>query len=164
MSSFSIFTLVSIILLSTQSPDDAQSSPPLSKNEPQQSDSPPKPNDAQYASDVTVMDGIKPLLPFQTSPTSWQPFQVQPAPIGQQDSDPAFGDPLEPLLRPIRNTQLWTRHLYIAILGFPSRCRGRHRRCAFEEWPPLHHLVSGSVLVPKLFHSFYVWSCPVNCI
>ena len=55
------------------------------------------------------MDGIKPLLPFQTSPTSWQPFQVQPAPIGQQDSDPVFGDPLEPLLRPIRNTQLWTQ-------------------------------------------------------
>ena len=73
------------------------------------SDTPPPPDDGQYASDITVMDGVKPLLPFRSTATPFEPFKTQPGPIGEQELEPVFDDPLEPLMRPIRNTELWTR-------------------------------------------------------
>ncbi len=110
MGLLSTFSLILFILVRPQSeglPD------PVSQAAADEASSsvitPPPPNDGQYASDITVMDGVKPLLPFHPAATPFEPFKTQLGPLGEQDLDPIFSDPLEPLMRPIRNTELWTR-------------------------------------------------------
>ena len=64
---------------------------------------------AQYAADITLMTGIRPLFPLPEKTTDLNPWAPTPNPLNQSSPDALLGDPLEPLMRPIRNTEQWTQ-------------------------------------------------------
>ena len=63
----------------------------------------------QYAADITLMEGVTPLFPLRKQLTPWDPFAPTPTPVNQPKIDPLLPDPLEILMRPIRNSEAWTQ-------------------------------------------------------
>ena len=63
----------------------------------------------QYAADITLMEGVRPLFPPPEQFTELDLFHPIPQPLNAPTEAPLLGSPLEMVMAPVRNTEEWTQ-------------------------------------------------------